>query len=339
MIVVTGAAGFIGANIVKGLNNVGRTDILVVDDLSRAEKIVNLADCRFADYMDKHEFLVGAENNTLPESITAIFHEGACSDTMASDGRYVMENNYAYTKSLYQYCGRHGVQFLYASSASVYGGGATFVEHADNEHPLNTYAFSKWAFDHHVRQHPPQGFQAVGLRYFNVYGDREQHKGRMASVAYHFFNQYLENGSVKLFEGTAGYANGGQLRDFISVEDVVKVNLFLLEHPEVTGTFLNVGTGTAHSFNDVALAVVNRLRAKTDHPPIDMEQAQAQGLISYIPMPEALQGKYQSYTEADISALRSTGYNQAFYDVDSGVGRYVDALWQKSDKTIKNTTT
>lgn len=328
MLVITGAAGFIGANLVKGFNLAGRSDILVVDDLTRAEKIVNLADCQFADYMDKHEFLAHAEADTLPGNIEAIFHEGACSDTMASDGRYVMQNNYAYTRSLYEYCGRHQVQFIYASSASVYGSGSEFAEKPENEQPLNAYAFSKWAFDNHVRANPPQDFQAVGLRYFNVYGPRERHKGRMASVAYHFFHQYLDSEKVQLFEGSGGYENGEQRRDFVFVEDVFAVNRFLLENPQVSG-FFNVGTGASGSFNDVALAVVNTLRQKNDQALLSLADAQKRGVIGYRPMPEALHGKYQSFTEADISTLRSAGFEAPFHDVASGVEKYIDVLWEK----------
>ncbi|MFT5275191.1 MAG: ADP-L-glycero-D-manno-heptose 6-epimerase [Saprospiraceae bacterium] len=326
MIVVTGGAGFIGSNIVKGFNEQGRTDILVVDDLSEADKALNLSDCRFADYMDKGEFLDRCQRDKFSYSIDAIFHEGACSDTMATDGQYVMENNFSYSKHLYEFCSRHKTQFIYASSASVYGAGSVFKEHPDNERPLNAYAFSKYVFDNYVRENPPIDFQAVGLRYFNVYGYREQHKGRMASVAYHFYNQFQENASVRLFKGVDGYANGEQLRDFISVEDVVSVNQYLLDHPEVKG-FLNVGTGQCRSFNDVALATINaclKLRGEADEVTLDV--AISSNLISYIPMPEALLGKYQSYTQADIAALKDTGYNSSFYDVKEGVERYINKL-------------
>ncbi len=329
MIVVTGAAGFIGANLVKGLNDAGITNILAVDDLTQADKIQNLADCVVADYMDKAEFKQKTDNGQLDGRLRAIFHEGACSDTMASDGRYVMENNYAYTRDLYEFCRRNHTQYIYASSASVYGGGEVFKEAAEYEQPLNAYAYSKYAFDHHVRQNPPHDFQSVGLRYFNVYGPREQHKGRMASVAYHFFNQYIANGKLALFEGTAGYANGEQLRDFVAVEDVVKVNLHLLDTPSVTGCFLNVGTGQCRSFNDVAMAVINSLHEITGKPKMSLSEAVEAGNLSYIPMPEALQGKYQSYTQADIEALRASGYQKEFDDVNTGVGRYVRLLWEK----------
>lgn len=329
MLVVTGAAGFIGANIVKGLNNAGYTNILAVDDLTQADKIKNLADCVVADYMDKAEFKDKTDNKLLDGKLQAIFHEGACSDTMASDGRYVMRNNYQYTRDLYQYCARNKTQYIYASSASVYGGGEIFKESAEFEQPLNAYAYSKYAFDHHVRQNPAVDFQVVGLRYFNVYGPREQHKGRMASVAYHFFNQYLENGKLKLFEGSGGYDNGEQRRDFIAVEDVVKTNLYLLEHPNITDCFLNVGTGQCSRFNDVAMAVLNTMRQIENKPTLAYSDAVSNGLLSYIPMPEALQGKYQSFTEADISALRETGYDAPFDDVQTGVGRYVKSMWSQ----------
>ena len=331
MIVVTGAAGFIGANLVKGLNNAGYTNILAVDDLTQADKISNLADCVVADYMDKIEFKEKTDNGFLNGKIKAIFHEGACSDTMASDGRYVMENNYRYTRDLCTFCqdARNQAQFIYASSASVYGVGREFVESPENELPLNAYAYSKYAFDHYVRLSAHRDTQVVGLRYFNVYGPREQHKGRMASVAYHFFNQYMENGKIKLFEGSDGYSNGNQLRDFIAVEDVVKVNLYLLKHPDVSGCFLNVGTGQCRSFNDVAMAVINSVNMIQEKPEMSYDEALSTGILSYIPMPEALKGKYQSYTEADIHALRKAGYDQAFDDVDDGVGRYVRYLWNE----------
>ena len=329
MLVVTGAAGFIGANIVKGLNDIGRQDILVVDDLSQADKIKNLADCVVADYMDKAEFKEKTDNGALNGQLQAIFHEGANSDTMAADGREIMENNYRYTRDLYQFCAQNKTQFLYASSASVYGGGQVFAEKPENEEPLNAYAYSKYAFDHHVRQKMPNDFQAIGLRYFNVYGPREQHKGRMASVAYHFFNQYLEKKQLTLFEGSGGYDHGEQRRDFVAVEDVVKVNLFLLDNPKVTGQFLNVGTGRSQTFNDVAMAVINTLRDINNESALTYAEAIEQGKLSYTPMPEALNGKYQSFTEADISALKATGYAHDFDDVNTGVGRYVQHLWQQ----------
>jgi len=255
-----------------------------------------------------------------------VLHEGACSDTMETDGRYMMQNNYRYTLALLDHCQDEEVPFLYASSASVYGGGGVFKESREYESPLNVYAYSKFLFDQVVRRRWEQrSAQIVGFRYFNVYGPREQHKGRMASVAYHFFNQYRADGCVKLFEGCDGYPNGGQRRDFVSVEDVVKVNLYFLDHPEKSGIF-NLGTGDAQSFNDVAVAAINTLRAANNESVLSPEQMLAQGIIRYIPFPDALRGKYQSYTQADIGALRAAGYAAPFLTVEQGTARYVQEM-------------
>ena len=323
MIVVTGGAGFIGSNIIAGLNQRGEEDILLVDDLTRTEKLPNIADLKVVDYMDKQEFRDLVGNGQLGGEVRAIFHEGACSDTMATDGRYVMDNNYRFSKELYRFSQNNSVQYIYASSASVYGANTTFVEDPAYEHPLNAYAYSKFQFDRHIRRfHPADGAQTVGLRYFNVYGYREQHKHRMASVAYHFRNQYLENGKLRLFEGSAGYAHGEQRRDFVFIEDVVAVNLFFLDNPDRQGIF-NLGTGKSHSFNDVAVAVINSL-ASTGAATRNLEELVTAGEIEYMPMPEALHGKYQSFTEANIDALREIGYDAPFADVTTGVDRYVD---------------
>jgi ADP-L-glycero-D-manno-heptose 6-epimerase len=245
---------------------------------------------------------------------------------MATDGRYMMDNNYQYTLELLNYCQTEDVPFLYASSASVYGGGGVFKESREFESPLNVYAYSKFLFDQIMRRRwHKRGAQIVGLRYFNVYGPREQHKGRMASVAFHFFNQYRAEGKVKLFEGCEGYANGGQLRDFVSIEDVVKVNMYLLDNPHISGIF-NLGTGQAQSFNDVAVATVNTLRQAEGKDALTLEQLLESGIISYIPFPDALRGKYQSYTQADIGALRGTGYGEPFLSVEQGVARYVGLM-------------
>ncbi len=334
MIIVTGGAGFIGSNIVKGLNDRGIENILVVDNLTNVDKIKNIADLKIADYIDKEVFysqIADAENYVkgfqFPglEDVTAVFHEGACSDTMASDGKYVLHNNFTFTKALFHFCKLSNAQFIYASSASVYGSGATFKESPEFESALNAYAYSKLLFDQYVRQQSTTPRQCVGLRYFNVYGPREQHKGRMASVAWHFRNQFQESGRVRLFEGTDGYENGEQRRDFIYVEDVVNVNLFLLDHPKVNGIF-NLGTGQCQSFNDVALSVINSLREKLGAEKVTLEQAIADELIEYMPMPEALNGKYQSYTEADMASLTREGYEKPFHSVESGVARYLDYL-------------
>ncbi len=328
--VVTGAAGFIGSNLVKALNQRGETNIIAVDNLSKADKFRNLADCEIADYLDKEDFIESLIDGDFDGEIKAVLHEGACSDTMETDGRYMMQNNYRYTLALLDHCQDEEVPFLYASSASVYGGGGVFKESREYESPLNVYAYSKFLFDQVVRRRWDQRTaQIVGFRYFNVYGPREQHKGRMASVAYHFFNQYRADGCVKLFEGCDGYANGGQRRDFVSVEDVVKVNLYFLDHPEQSGIF-NLGTGNAQSFNDVAVAAINTLRVANNESVLTPEQMLAQKIIQYIPFPDALRGKYQSYTQADIAALRGAGYAAPFLTVEQGTARYVQQLLAKS---------
>ena len=326
--IVTGAAGFIGSNLVRALNDRGESNIIAVDSLKSADKFRNLVDCDIADFLDKEDFRKKIHEGYFDGLVVAVLHQGACSDTMATDGRYVMDNNYQYTLELLNYCQEEEVPFLYASSASVYGGGKDFRENRECEAPLNVYAYSKFLFDQIMRRRHKLSAQVVGLRYFNVYGPREQHKGRMASVAYHFFNQYREHGKVKLFEGCDGYDNGCQLRDFISIEDVVKVNMYFLDHPEISGIY-NLGTGRAESFNDVAVATINTLRRFEGKSELSLAGLQQEGLIEYIPFPDALSGKYQSYTQADIGALRRSGYAAPFLTVEEGVGRYVERLLAK----------
>jgi len=327
MIIVTGGAGFIGSNLVKALNQRG-DDVLVVDNLANTAKIPNLADCTIADYRDKNDFYQSITKLEKIPGLKAVIHQGACSDTMVTDGRYVMHNNYQYSKVLLEYCQHLKVPYLYASSASVYGGGKDFRESPECEHPLNAYAYSKLAFDQHVRSKKESlTIPVVGLRYFNVYGPREQHKGRMASVAYHFFNQFKNQGKVRLFCGSDGYEDGEQLRDFVSVEDVVKVNLFFLDNPQLSGIF-NLGTGNSQSFNDVAVAVVNYFQRKKHHSPLTLDSIKTQNLIEYIAFPDNLKGKYQSYTQADISGLREAGYNEKFLNVQQGVDNYLTWLDQ-----------
>lgn len=324
MYIVTGGAGFIGANIVKGLNARGERDILVVDDLSSGDKFRNLVDCEISDYVDKDLFLQWLEQGKLPNA-AAVFHEGACSDTMEPDGRYMMNNNYEYSKTLLAWCQAQRVPLLYASSASVYGAGRVFEERREHEMPLNVYGYSKFQFDQFVRRVLPEATAPiVGFRYFNVYGPREQHKGRMASVAFHFFNQMREHGRVRLFQGSDGYADGEQRRDFVYIDDVVKVNFHFLDRPDQSGIF-NLGTGQAQSFNEVAVAVVNAVDTLNNAAvgPRTLETLQQEKIIEYIPMPVALHGKYQSFTQASISALRAAGYQDSFHPVQEGVMQYV----------------
>jgi len=322
-VIVTGAAGFIGSNLVKALNARGETDIVAVDNLQRADKCANLADCEIADYLDKREFLELVSGARYGAKVDAVLHQGACSDTMETDGRYMMDNNYRYSLALLEWCQARGVPFLYASSASVYGAGSVFRESREHERPLNVYGYSKFLFDQAVRRRlGASSSQVAGFRYFNVYGPREAHKGRMASVAFHFFNQYRAEGRVRLFEGSAGYGPGEQVRDFVSVEDVVKVNLHFLDHPALSGVF-NVGTGRGETFNEVARATVNAVREAAGERPLGLDQLRAGGAIEYIPFPAQLVGKYQSYTQADIGALRKAGYREPFLGVAEGIGRYV----------------
>lgn len=325
MIIVTGAAGFIGSNIVRGLNRRGITNILAIDDLTDGDKFVNLVGAQIADYMHKDDFRKRVLEGFLP-GIRAVFHQGACSDTTERNGHFMMDNNYRVTLELFEYCQTHKVPFIYASSAAVYGAGPDYVERLENERPLNVYGYSKFLFDQVVRaRFSSLTAQVVGLRYFNVYGPQEQHKGRMASVAFHNMNQFLSEGYVRLFGGWDGYVDGGQMRDFISVHDVVDVNLHFLDHPETSGVF-NCGTGRAQPFNDVAAAVVNAMRNIQGKADLPLEDLVKQGLLRYDSFPDDLKGRYQSYTQADVSALRAAGYTAPMRDVQTGVSEYVHQL-------------
>ena len=319
MIVVTGGCGFIGSNLVHGLNQRGIDDIMVVDDLANSEKFTNVLKCRIADYRDYRHFL----DDLLSERfaiIDTVFHLGACSDTMETDGRYMMNVNYDYSRDLLEYCGSNSIPFIYASSASVYGNGTHFKEVPENENALNIYAYSKLLFDRYVRKRLDRfKSQVVGLRYFNVYGPHEQHKGRMASVAHHFYKQMADNQCVRLFEGSGGYGDGEQQRDFVWVGDAVDVNLFFMEHEDTSGIF-NVGTGNARSFNDMACAIISSTTGSNK----TLSELTESNTIQYIPFPEQLAGKYQSYTQADVESLRSAGFDSEFTSLESGVQQYVD---------------
>ena len=323
--VVTGAAGFIGSRLVAALNRAGITEILAVDDLQDGAKVKNLATADIEDYLDRREFLAQLETGRMDGNIEAILHQGACSDTMETDGRFVMETNYAYSKALFDWCQDEQVPLIYASSASVYGPGREFGEARENEDPLNPYAYSKFLFDQYVRKRmDDEGPQVAGLRYFNVYGPNEAHKGRMASVAFHAYNQFRADGRVRLFVGSDGYEDGGQQRDFVHVDDVVSVNLWLLENRNVSGIF-NCGTGRAQTFNEVAAAVINTVEGMD----LSVQELVEKNYIEYIPFPPQLVGKYQSYTQADLARLREAGYEGAFRTVQEGVAGYVRELLGK----------
>jgi ADP-L-glycero-D-manno-heptose 6-epimerase len=328
-IVVTGAAGFIGSNIIKGLNARGVDDIIAVDDLTEGDKFKNIADLQIADYVDADDFYDLFSEGAFGD-VEAVFHEGACSDTMEPDGKYMMDNNYTLSCELFHACQDQGTRLLYASSAATYGGSDTFSESPEFEKPLNVYGYSKLLFDQRLRRELGPRFenantQVAGFRYFNVYGPREQHKGRMASVAFHQFNQYQAEGKVKLFGEYGGYGPGAQMRDFVFVDDVVAVNLWFLDHPGQSGIF-NLGTGKAQPFNDVALSVINTLRQRQNEAPLMLENAVNDQLIEYVAFPPALVGKYQSYTQADLSALRAAGCDHIFADVQTGVTAYMQWL-------------
>jgi ADP-L-glycero-D-manno-heptose 6-epimerase len=315
MIIVTGGAGFIGSNLIKLLNQAGHTNIVAVDDLTDGTKFANLVDLDIADYLDKDDFLarvVAGDPFEEWDEIEAIFHQGACSATTEWNGKFVMEVNYDYSKALLHFCIARGIPFIYASSAATYGGrNDNFIEDRRFEQPLNVYGYSKFLFDEYVRRLlPTTNSQIVGLKYFNVYGPREQHKGSMASVAFHLNNQMKAGQNPKLFEGCDGFGNGGQTRDFVYVEDVCKVNIWFWKNAGKSGIY-NCGTGRAEPFLNVAEAVVKH---------------HGRGQVEFIPFPDHLKGHYQSYTQADLTKLRATGCDVQFRSVAEGVAEYMEWL-------------
>lgn len=310
MIIITGGAGFIGSNLVLALNRMGIDDIFIVDNLQNGKKCLNLASAKITDYIDAAVFREQIRQAHSFSEVDVLFHLGACADTTEWDGRYMMDNNYQYSKELLAWCQRHKVAFIYASSASVYGDGSQgFTEKIECEKPLNVYAYSKWCFDQWVRRQIQQDplTQIVGLRYFNVYGPHEAHKKHMASVAWHLIQQYRQGENLKLFAGYDGYEAGCQQRDFIYVEDAVNVNLWFWRHPHISGIY-NCGTGQAQPFNDLAYAI---------------QSIYQEAKIDYIPFPEKLKNAYQSYTQADISQLREVGFRANFQALSSGIAHYL----------------
>jgi len=316
MIILTGGAGFVGSNLLGALNSRGVADVLVVD--RRGDNFRNLRDLRFSDFMLPAEFARAIERKALPAKIEAIFHQGACVDTTCQDGRYMIGNNFTFSKLILNFALSNKTPLVYASSAAVYGSSSAFTPSRDNECPLNLYGLSKLAFDNHVRSVLTKSECTVaGLRYFNVYGPREFHKGNMASMVYQLYRQLKESGRARLFKGTNGYADGEQRRDFVFVDDIVRVNLALAEGPVRRGIF-NVGTGHSRTFNDVAQTIISQLD---------------KGAIDYIPLPANLAGKYQSFTQAELSELRNAGYNEPFSTLESGIMQSLDA-WNRESQSV-----
>ena len=335
IIIVTGAAGFIGSNIIKELNRRGHYDIIAVDNLTNGNKCHNLGDLDILDFIDKEDFIQAIVNGEYDNQADYIFHQGACSATIEADGRYMMKNNYEYSCLLLEYAQKNELPLIYASSAATYGASSVFIEERENEVPLNVYGYSKFLFDQTVRRYFEGGLRSpvVGLKYFNVYGNRETHKGRMASMVWHSFRQYQQHGCIKLFEGCQGYDNGAQMRDFIAIEDIISVNMHFFENhtqqPEEISGIFNCGTGHARSFNDLALATVNSCRKAEGGQALDLKTAISQGIIEYMPLPHDLAGKYQCFTQADSSRLvKDAGYKNPFLSLEQGVEIYVKQLLQ-----------
>ena len=316
MIIVTGGAGFIGSNLIHQLNQSGERDILLVDNFAPAPnltgpKFLNLAGAQFADYMDKCEFRAALKADDFANAnIRAILHQGACSNTLEDDGRYMMDNNFTYSKELLHFAIAKEIPLVYASTAAVYGASTSFTTEPANERPLNVYGYSKLVFDDYVRRNMAHFTSTVvGLRYFNVYGPREQHKGRMASVMHHFTRQLKDTGTIRMFEGSGGYANGAQRRDFVFVKDLARINMFFagLRHDspqDPVHAVINAGTGEARTFKAVAEALM-RVHGTAN--------------IEYIPFPGDLKNRYQHYTQADLAGLRTAGYTASFTSLEDGV--------------------
>jgi len=327
MYIVTGGAGFIGSNIVHELNAHGITDILIVDNFANARKFQNLHGARYVDYLDKREFRRAIRDKSLGISrIEAILHQGACSNTLEDDGVYMLDNNFECTKEVLHFAIDKGVPLVFASTAAIYGLSCPgrFTLTLENERPLNIYGYSKLVFDNYFRNELALGripITAVGLRYFNVYGPREQHKGRMASVIHHFTKQMKELGKVRLFAGTGGYRDGEQRRDFVYVRDLARLNMFFAqigpyapkvgEGAKVYRGLANAGSGKARTFNDVAKSLMS---------------VHGECPIEYIPFPADLEGRYQHFTEADLTALRELGYDGPMTELEPGITETYETL-------------
>jgi len=314
MIIVTGGAGFIGSNLVHKLNLDNINDILIVEERNTyTKKFENLKDLKYLDCVDKNSFIkeIKKLSQNYINKIDCIFHLGACSKTTEPDREYIMNTNFEFSKNLLEFSSNNKIPLIYASSASVYGNGTKFKEDSSNESFLNHYAESKLLFDTLYRENESKiSSQVVGLRYFNVFGPREHHKEGMSSVVFHFYNQMKNDGEIKLFKGSHGYNDGEQRRDFICVEDTIKVKRWFQKHKNISGIY-NVGTGVSRTFNDIANCVLAYF---------------GKGKITYIDFPDNLINQYQAFTEADMTYLKSKGFDEKFTTLEKGVKDYLDWL-------------
>lgn len=311
MIVVTGGAGFIGSSLVQELNSRGRDDILIVDVRDHAEKEKNLNFLHYARFLDRDDFMAQVQSRSLPD-VTAVFHLGACSSTTETDSAFLRKNNFEYTRDLAIFALEIGARFIYASSAATYGNGDQ--GYSDDEsrleklQPLNLYGHSKHQFDLWARD---QGWlrRIVGLKYFNVFGPNENHKGDMRSMVLKGYWQARESGRIRLFKSyRPAYEDGGQVRDFIYIKDAVAMTLFFYDHPEIGGIF-NVGTGQARDWNDLAKSIFSAMGRETE--------------IEYIEMPESLRDQYQYHTCAEIGKIQAAGFKQPIRSLEEGVKDYI----------------
>jgi ADP-L-glycero-D-manno-heptose 6-epimerase len=331
-IIVTGGLGFIGSNIVNFLNKKGINDILIVDNFNINSKFKNILDCQYNDLISISEFEIGMSNNFFKE-YDIIIHQGACSDTMEVDGQYVFKNNYTYSRKLLEFCLYNNIRLIYASSAAVYGNSKKFKEIVQNEKPINIYGFSKLCFDNYVRSKiPHNNTQIAGLRYFNVYGPKENLKGRMSSIIYQLFRQQQENKQMYLFGETKNYSAGKQERDFIYIDDILNFNWFLINNPSVSGIF-NAGTGEANTFFHVANSIFEALTNNKNNNTRNIEEKQKPN-IKFIKFPDKLIGKYQEHTKADINAIRKHGFNYHFPSISDSIKKYINYLLIKNEDDI-----
>jgi len=319
-VIVTGGAGFIGSCIVRQLNDAGISDIIIVDDIASTDKWKNLTNKRYTEYIHKNDFL--AQLPRFAGQATHIIHMGACSATTERDFDYLHQNNFLYTKTLWNFCTEHSIRFLYASSAATYGDGKCGFDDRESIcrlSPLNGYGYSKQMFDLWAEQQCKTPPQHVGFKFFNVYGPNEYYKGSMASVVLHGYRSIQEDGVIRLFKSYRDdYRDGGQLRDFVYVKDICRVIQFMMEHSEISGLY-NLGTGQARTFYDLGHAVFSALGLPDN--------------ISYIEMPDHLRPKYQYFTQAAMDKLREAGYTQPFYSLEDGVKDYVQQYLEKDFAT------